>query len=342
MAIQEPVSGATITSPVHVHGQVSIAPFESTFRGRVYDAAGSVVGEGPVMVAAEMGQPGDFAGYLTFAAGAGGAGRVELAELSAKDGSVIISASVDVQLAPAVGSGAIEIPEPGARVTLPLHILARGGAPGELVTATLTWLDGTVLQHTFSLLAGEDGRGLLIDSLNWPGESWPPEPATQMATLEIRSEGGDLVAQQVVTVLSPDDPEVREITLYFLLGETLQAVQQRIPGTAQIGTATLNELLWGPPVPNLAGFETALPAPQQVLEFPGRGPDWGPRVTLLSLTISDGIALADFSREMEAYGGGSLRVHLIREQIVQTLKQFETVQQVIIAVEGETETVLQP
>jgi len=79
-----------------------------------------------------------------------------------------------------------------------------------------------------------------------------------------------------------------------------------------------------------------------VLSYPGRGPDWGPRVTLRKLTIQDGVATADFSREIEAYGGGSLRVSLLRQQIVQTLKQFPTVKQVVIAVEGETETVLQP
>ncbi len=119
-------------------------------------------------------------------------------------------------------------------------------------------------------------------------------------------------------------------------------MQQRIPKTTKIATAALEHLLWGPPSPNLAGFGTEIPTPQQVLAFPGRQSDWGPRVRLLSVTIVDGVATADFSKEMEAYGGGSLRVKLIRDQITQTLKQFSTVQQVIIAVEGETETVLQP
>ena len=47
-------------------------------------------------------------------------------------------------------------------------------------------------------------------------------------------------------------------------------------------------------------------------------------------------------REMRAYGGGSLRVMLIRRQIEQTLKQSATVREVIIAIEGETEAVLEP
>ena len=54
------------------------------------------------------------------------------------------------------------------------------------------------------------------------------------------------------------------------------------------------------------------------------------------------MATADFTKEMNAYAGGSLRVKLLREQITQTLMQFPTVKQVVIAVEGQTEDVLQP
>jgi hypothetical protein len=81
---------------------------------------------------------------------------------------------------------------------------------------------------------------------------------------------------------------------------------------------------------------------QQGLAFPGREPNWGPRVTLRKLTITNGVATADFSRELKAYGGGSLRVKLIRGQITQTLKQFPTVRVVRIAIEGQTEAVLEP
>ena len=42
------------------------------------------------------------------------------------------------------------------------------------------------------------------------------------------------------------------------------------------------------------------------------------------------------------YGGGSLRVMLIRRQITQTLRQFATVREVRIAIEGQTEGVLEP
>ena len=116
----------------------------------------------------------------------------------------------------------------------------------------------------------------------------------------------------------------------------------RIPKTLAIGTAALNQLLWGPPPGNLAGFTTALPAPEEVLSYPGREEDWEERVTLRKLVIEDGVATADFSPEMAAYGGDPARAQLIRDQVVRTLKQFPTVSEVRITIEGEIESTLQP
>jgi hypothetical protein len=238
--------------------------------------------------------------------------------------------------------GPIQIPSAGARVTLPLHVLARVGHPGQQVVALLRWQDGTTLTHIFTLLRGEDGNGLLIGSIDWVTESQPPQPGTQPATLEIRDATGNLMATQQVTVLSADDPNTQRVSVFFVLGETVQSVQRQVPATPAIGTAALEELLWGPGPRNFAGFTTAIPTPEEVLRYPGREPDWGPRVTLLGLTIENGVATANFSQEMRAYGGGSLRVQLIRQQITRTLQQFPTVREVRIAIEGQTEGVLEP
>lgn len=340
--LDSPSQGARISSPVPVRGLVSVSPFESTLRCRVYDAGGQVIGEGPIMVSGEMGQPGNFDGQCWFTADTSGPGRVEVAETSPKDGSVVTSAVVDVMLEPSTRGGAIEIPSAGAQVVLPLRILARVGQPGQQVVAALRWQDGTELLQTFVTLRGEDGRGLLVDSLNWLNEGPPPQPPTQPAILELRNAAGEILASQEVAVLSLDDPGTQEIELPLILGETVQSVRRRIPRTTEVGGAALEELLWGPFPPNLAGFGTALPTPQEVLAYTGRTADWGPRVRLLQLTIIDGVATADFSKEMQAYGGGSLRVTLIRQQIEQALMQFPTVHEVIIAIEGDTEAVLQP
>jgi hypothetical protein len=238
--------------------------------------------------------------------------------------------------------GPISIPAAGERVALPLHILARVGQPGGQVIARLRWQDGTELMRVLPVLRGADGQGLVIGTLNWMHEGPPPRPATQPATLELLSGAGQLQARQPVTVLSADDPDTQVVTLYWVLGEDVVPVQQRVPRTVRIGAAALGELLWGPGPPNLAGFTTALPTPEQVLSYPAREPDWGPRVTLRRLTIVDGVATADFSQEMRAYGGGSLRVMLIRQQITRTLLQFPTVREVRIAIEGQVEGTLEP
>jgi hypothetical protein len=39
-----------------------------------------------------------------------------------------------------------------------------------------------------------------------------------------------------------------------------------------------------------------------LLSYPSREADWGSRVTLRSLTIVDGMAAADFSQKLRAYG----------------------------------------
>jgi len=337
--LEAPSPGEAVSSPVEVRGWVRMSPFESTLLGRVLDARGNVLGQGPIQVAAEMGKPGTFSGRIFFQAATAGPGRVEVLEVSPKDGAVMTYAVVEVALAV---SGRIDIPAAGSRATLPLHILARLGRPGERVVAALRWQDGTELARTYTLLEGEDGNGLLIESLWWEGKPPTAFPPTQPATLQIRTPEGAVLARQEITILHPDDPEVQTVTVYFLREEDLIPVQVHIPRTVRVGTAALEELLWGPPPDAPAGLGTALPLPPEVLRYPGRGPDWGPRVRLLSLTIQDGVALADFSRELRAYGGGSLRVMLIRQQIARTLLEFPTVREVVIAIEGETEGVLEP
>ena len=65
------------------------------------------------------------------------------------------------------------------------------------------------------------------------------------------------------------------------------------------------------------------------------------RLASVPICVND-VATANFSKELAAYGGGSLRVRLIREHIARTPRQFSTVREVRIAVEGQTESVLEP
>jgi hypothetical protein len=236
---------------------------------------------------------------------------------------------------------AIEIPAEGATVTLPVHVLAQVGEPGQRVRIVLRWQNGIELSRASDVL-NADGRGLLVTNLDWDHGTRRQLPDSQAATLQIVSDAGRVLGRREITVLGPNNPQLREVALYWLGGDSLKPVPRRIARTPRIATATIEELLWGPGPADPPGLLTALPTPRDVLEYPGRRSDWGPRVQLRLIRIVDGVATADFSRELGAYGGGSFRVGMIDQMITRTLEQFPTVRDVRVAIDGETGGVLEP
>jgi len=104
-------------------------------------------------------------------------------------------------------------------------------------------------------------------------------------------------------------------------------VERTVPKTVATAKAALEQLLAGPSEQEKSqGFYTSI----------------NPGVKINQLTITDGVAKVDFNETMEEGMGGSCRVSAIRAQITQTLKQFSTVKDVIISVNGRIEDVLQP
>jgi len=65
-------------------------------------------------------------------------------------------------------------------------------------------------------------------------------------------------------------------------------------------------------------------------------------VKILGLSIENKVARVDFSKELEEGVGGSCKVDTIKAQIEETLKQFDTIDSVVISIEGKTEGILQP
>jgi spore germination protein GerM len=107
---------------------------------------------------------------------------------------------------------------------------------------------------------------------------------------------------------------------------TVFAVKRFVNDTPQIATAAINQLLAGPTEAEKdGGYYSGISASAR----------------LLSLSITDSKAYADFDQELQNIGG-SCRVQTVRAQIENTLKQFSTVHEVIISIEGETEGILQP
>jgi hypothetical protein len=91
-----------------------------------------------------------------------------------------------------------------------------------------------------------------------------------------------------------------------------------------------------------AALEELLTGPTEAEKSQGYYTSINPGVKINSLTITRGVAKVDFDEQMDFQMGGSCRVTAIRAQIVETLKQFPTVKNVIISVAGNVEEALQP
>jgi len=105
------------------------------------------------------------------------------------------------------------------------------------------------------------------------------------------------------------------------------AVERKIKKTVVVGRAALEELLKG---------VTEEEKNQGYITSINQG------VKIQSLKIENGVAYVDFNQQLQYQVGGSCRVAAISAQITETLKQFPTVDSVVISVDGKTEDILQP
>lgn len=109
--------------------------------------------------------------------------------------------------------------------------------------------------------------------------------------------------------------------------EKVYAVSRKVVKTEAVGRAALLELLKGTTsAEEDKGYLSSIPA----------------GVTINSLSISKGTAYVDFNEKLGEGVGGTCLVDRIRGQITQTLKQFSTVDKVVISINGESEAILQP
>jgi len=65
-------------------------------------------------------------------------------------------------------------------------------------------------------------------------------------------------------------------------------------------------------------------------------------VKVKKISITDGVARIEFDETLDKNMGGSCRVSAIRAEITETLKQFSSVKEVVISINGRTEDILQP
>jgi len=143
---------------------------------------------------------------------------------------------------------------------------------------------------------------------------------SQEITLPLRLEKTEDTQLRIFFNNSKKDPELTDCNLVY-------TVYRNVPKTTAVARAALEELFKGPTESEKAeGFFTNIPV----------------GVKIQKLTIEKGIAKVDLSKELEQNVGGSCRVSAIRAQIYWTLKQFPTVKDVVISIDGRIEDILQP
>ncbi len=97
--ITSPASLAIVTSPVMVTG-VGEALQHNMLGVRVRDQGGEEIGTGTLSIMAALGERGPFSGTITFTVTGGSQpGRIEVFDVSPRDGNVIHLSSVEVTLA---------------------------------------------------------------------------------------------------------------------------------------------------------------------------------------------------------------------------------------------------
>jgi hypothetical protein len=234
----------------------------------------------------------------------------------------------------------IDLPARGAPVESPLVIRGRAhgnwffeaGFPvrlidgrGEIVaegiaTALDDWMTEDFVPFEAELefsLENETAAELVLMRDN-PSGLPENEGSVSIPLVLLPSEG--ISSIRVYFMNTAEDPNVSDCGLSY-------PVTRNIEKTPAIGRAAIEELLKGPSEEEKeSGYVSSI----------NQG------VVLQSLTIDNGVAKADFNEQLGFEVGGSCRVASIRSQITNTLKQFPTVGEVIISINGESEEVLQP
>ena len=129
LVIESPLPGEMVATGVEVRGSTSTHPSADGLAYLVYDARGGVIGMGRIPVAADLGNPGTFAAPVSFLAGAGGPGRIEIVDVHQGDGSALARAAVQVLLEaaeaarrPAPPAIVLETPVSGATVGMSVEL----------------------------------------------------------------------------------------------------------------------------------------------------------------------------------------------------------------------------
>lgn len=332
--LTEPAMHAVVDNPLSFKGTLSAMPFEKNVVIEVYDSELHLLGQTSVIADGEYGSAGTFSGSINVQAPLSSRiGRIVAYTTSPKDGSVIGRDEATLTLPAWNGTGVyLAQPAPETSAFLPLHVEAVG-LSSDNYTVRLRYADGTLLENKTQAY-----NGYLALSLMWDKD--PPILPNQSAILELVKADGTVELTQNLYMQDLTSQPTTSVEVSWLAGEGSINGIRTLPKTSSVASAALRELVWGP-VGEDAIFGTAIPSPKIIADYTGDKTGWTGRVHLRSVRIEGDTAYVDWSREMRAWGGGSMQLESLQAQVDLTLKQFSQVKNVVMTVEG-SEEVLQP
>ena len=230
----------------------------------------------------------------------------------------------------------IKVTEPlvNAEVGLPLIVKGQARVFESTVNYRLKDSDGTLLVENFTTSTAPDTGQFGSCEIS----TMYPKPKGANGTVEVfwySPKDGEELDKVIIPVVF-NEVESTNVKVFFsnrnidpgsLNCEKVYSADRRIPKTTGVAKAALEQLLAGPTIDEGdRGIFTSINSGTK----------------LISLKIQNDTAFADFDELLGVNVAGSCRVMAIRAQIEQTLKQFSTVKNVIISINGRSEDILQP
>jgi hypothetical protein len=199
--------------------------------------------------------------------------------------------------------------------------------------------DGSILAEGFDTANAPDmGQfGTFSFSLFYP------VPKGKTGTLEVfdnsAKDGAEIDMVRVPVVFKSDiskDEDKMDVQVFFT-----NSVKD--PKTEQCEkTYPITRAIKKTPTPARSVLDLLLLGPNDEEKTEGYGTTINEGVAIKGINIEQGVATIDFNKRFMEEVGGSCRIMAMRSQIENTLKQFSSIKEVIVSVEGKTEGVLEP
>lgn len=247
-----------------------------------------------------------------------------------------INKSKDSKGVVAILDGNIIINQPLSNdvVSSPLKVSGRARVFEASVSYRLKDANDILLKEGFTTASeGAPGWGLYEINIEFD------TPSTPTGWLELYTQSAkDGSDQDLIRMpLTFAEHETPRVEVYFsnitkdpelLNCEVVYPVEREVSSSKELIIGSINHLLAGVTDEEIVqGFVNNLPEEE---------------IKIQGMKLGEGVMTIDFSEALNKGVAGACRVTAIRAQITETLKQFEGIDEVVISIDGETDTVLQP